>query len=209
MHPDERWYAALDVVGATRGDRDAAFAALAEAYRSPGRCYHTLSHAESVVDAALAIHADGDAWATVVLAAWFHDAVYDALGPRGANEGASAVLARRALQDLGATLAATGEVCRLICLTVDHDPAPADRAGALLADADLSTLAADQDVYDAYAAGIRAEYAHVADDDYRDGRRAVLRSFLDRPTIFRTLAGRERWESRARINISHELSTLA
>ena len=208
VEADERWDAALDAVGATRGDRAGAYADLVAHHEGPGRFHHDLAHASTVVDAVLGLHSAGDAWAPVVLAAWFHDAVYDATAPRGANEGASAVLATRTLTDLGATATAVGEVARLVCLTVDHRPATGDRNGALLCDADLSVLADIEEVYDAYVAGVRAEYGHVADADWTNGRRAVLRSFLDRPTIYRTLAGREQWESRARINISRELSQL-
>jgi predicted metal-dependent HD superfamily phosphohydrolase len=206
--PDERWDAALDAVGAVAGDREAAFADLVARHREPGRHHHVLAHASGVVDAVLAVHGNGDDWATTVLAAWYHDVVYDPRASTGANEGASAVLARRALQSMGASLTATGEVCRLICLTADHDPGPGDRNGGLLCDADLAVLASDEDSYVAYAAAVRQEYAHVGDDAWRTGRRAVLRSFLDRPQIFRTIVGRERWESRARINISSELASL-
>ena len=206
--PDERWYAALDAVGAVAGDRDAAYADLVARHGEPGRHHHVLAHASGVVDAVLAIHGTGDDWATTVLAAWYHDAVYDPRAPAGANEGSSAVLARRALESMGASLSATAEVCRLVCLTADHDPCPGDRNGALLCDGDLAVLAADEDAYRSYVAGVRAEYAHVDDDGWRTGRRAVLRSFLDRPRIFRTITGRERWESRARINISSELASL-
>ena len=206
--PDDRWDAALDAVGAMGGDRAAVFADLVERHAAPGRRYHDLAHTSAVVDAVLGLHSTGDDWATAVLAAWFHDAVYDPTAAAGVNEGASAVLAERALSSLGATLTATGEVCRLICLTAHHDPAPGDRAGALVTDADLAILAAADADYDAYAAAVRDEYAHLEDAAWRTGRRAVLRSFLDRPAIFRTVAGRERWEARARINISTELSRL-
>lgn len=206
--PDERWHAALDAVGAVAGARDAAYADLVARHREPGRHHHVLAHASSVVDAVLAIHGTGDDWATTVLAAWYHDVVYDPRASLGANEGSSAVLARRVLESMGASLSATGEVCRLICLTADHDPCPGDRNGALLCDADLSVLASDEDGYGAYVAAVRAEYGHVDDDAWRAGRRGVLRSFLDRPRIFRTITGRERWESRARINISAELASL-
>jgi predicted metal-dependent HD superfamily phosphohydrolase len=206
---DERWDAALDAVGAVAGDRRAVFADLVARHAGPGRHHHDLAHASAVVDTVLGLHSAGDDWAVAVLAAWFHDAVHDATAPAGANEGASAVLAGRALQSLGATLAATGEVCRLVCLTAGHDPAPGDRSGALLADADLSVLAGRAEDYDAYVANVRAEYAHLDDATWRTGRRAVLLGFLDRPSIFRTLPGRERWEARARINISAELGGLA
>ncbi len=206
--PDDRWDAALDAVGAVVGDRAGAYADLVARHREPGRHHHVLAHTSGVVDAVLAIHGNGDDWATTVLAAWYHDAVYDPRAGGGANEGASAVLARRALESMGASHSATGEVCRLICLTADHDPCPGDRNGALLCDADLAVLASDEEGYLAYATAVRAEYAHVDDDAWRTGRRTVLRSFLDRPRIFRTMTGRERWESRARINISSELSSL-
>lgn len=207
--PDERWDAALDAVGATRGDRAGVFADLVARHGEAGRHYHVFAHASAVVDAVLAIHLPGDAWAVTVLAAWFHDAVYDVTAAPGANEGRSAVLATRQLGRLGATLTATGEVARLICLTAHHDPVAGDRTGALLCDADLSVLAEDEDRYAAYVAAVRAEYAHLDDDTWRTGRRSVLRSFLDRPMIYRTITGRERWEPRARINISSELAQLA
>lgn len=206
--PDERWHAALDAVGAMAGDREAVFADLVARHRELGRHHHVLAHTSAVVDAVLALHSHGDAWAPTVLAAWFHDAVYDPTAPPGANEGASAVLARRELEGLGATLTATGEVCRLVLLTVDHDPTHGDRNGALLTDADLAVLASSEADYDAYVAAVRAEYAHLDDETWRTGRRALLRSFLDRPRIFRTIPGRERWEARARINISAELASL-
>lgn len=197
------------MVGATAGDQDGAFADLVERYGTPGRHYHTLDHASTVVDAVLSILGPGDDWGPVVLAAWYHDVVYDATWPPTANEGASAVVATQSLQRLRASLSATGEVARLIALTVDHRPPPGDRNGALLCDADLSTLAADRDDYDRYAAGVRAEFGDVPDDRWLTGRRRVLRSFLDRTSIFHTLEGRERWESRARINISDELARLS
>ena len=209
MHePDDRWDAALDAVGAHRGDRFEVFADLVARHGEDGRHHHDFDHASGVVDVVLGLHSAGDDWAVAVLAGWFHDAVHDARAARGANEGASAVLAVEALSGLGVTLTAVGSVARLICLTASHRPMPTDRAGAVLCDADLSILGADEDRYDTYLLDVRAEYAHVPDDAWRTGRRAVLRSFLDRPTIFHTHVGRDRWESQARTNISDELATL-
>jgi predicted metal-dependent HD superfamily phosphohydrolase len=207
--PDDRWHAALDATGAHRGDRLAVFADLVERHSSPGRHHHDFAHASGVVDVVLGLHSAGDDWAVAVLAGWFHDAVHDPKASRGANEGASAVLAHDALSGLGVTLTSLGAVCRLVCLTADHRPTPNDRSGAVLCDADLSILGADQERYDDYVSDVRAEYAHVSDDDWRTGRRAVLRSFLDRPTIFHTHPGRDRWEAAARSNISRELEQLS
>lgn len=210
MHaPDDRWDAALDAAGAHRGDRLAVFADLVARHEEPGRHHHDFDHASGVVDVVLGLHSPGDDWATAVLAGWFHDAVHDPRAAVGVNEGASAVVAHDALTGLGATLTSVANVCRLICLTASHAPEPTDRAGAVLCDADLSILGADDERYGQYVADVRAEYAHVPDDDWRVGRRAALRSFLDRPAIFHTDAGRARWEAAARTNISAELSSLA
>lgn len=206
--PDDRWDAALDAAGAHRGDRHAAYADLVSRHDGDSRHHHDFDHASGVVDVVLGLHSAGDDWAVAVLAAWYHDVVYDPRAPAGANEGASAVVAHDALSGLGITLTVLGGVCRLICLTAHHEPRLTDRAGAVLCDADLSILGADDDRYDRYVCDVRAEYAHVSDDDWRTGRRAVLCNFLDRPTIFHTHAGRDRWEAPARTNISRELSAL-
>ena len=186
----------------------AAFHDLVARHAGPDRHHHDFDHASGVVDVVLGLHSPGDDWAVAVLAAWYHDVVHDPRAAPGANEGASAVVAHDALSGLGITLTALGGVCRLICLTTSHLPSPTDRAGAVLCDADLSVLGADEERYDAYVADVRAEYAHVSDGDWRTGRRGVLRSFLDRPTIFHTHAGRDRWEASARSNISRELESL-
>lgn len=208
VRPDDRWHAALDTLGAHRGDRDAAFEKLADTYASPSRHYHTFEHASSVVDTVLSLHEPGDDWSSAVIAAWYHDAVYEPDAGPGANEGSSAVLAERELTALGVSFSAVGTVTRLVCLTATHQPAIGDRTGSLLCDADLSSLGAPESDYDASMAEIRAEYAAVSDEDWRIGRRAVLRGFLDRAAIFTTAGGHERWEAAARTNISRELAAL-
>lgn len=206
--PDARWFDALDAVGAHTGDPAATFAALAQRHAGPGRHYHDFEHAQLVVDHVLALHQPGDDWATAALAAWYHDAVYDPTLPPGASEGASAVVAVADLTTLGVAHTAVGGVARLVCVTAGHRPAAGDGTGALLCDADLSILGAESDVYDRYVADVRREYAHVSDDDWWRGRRTVLRGFLDRATIFHTIAGRAAWEAPARTNISRELESL-
>lgn len=209
MHePDDRWGAALDATGAYTGDRFGVFAGLVARHDAPGRHHHDFDHASSVVDAVLQIHSPGDDWGVAVLAGWFHDVVHDPTAAPGVNEGASAVVAHDQLGSLGVTLTSLGSITRLVCLTATHRPSATDRSGAVLCDADLSVLGADEERYDRYVRDVRAEYAHVDDDAWREGRRAVLRAFLDRGRIFHTPAGRERWEAAARTNISRELSSL-
>ena len=81
---------------------------------------------------------DDPAREPVLLAAWFHDAVYDGQGDDEERSARLAVLARR----LGPW---ADEVARLVRLTATHRPADDDHAGQVLCDADLGILAADPD----------------------------------------------------------------
>jgi predicted metal-dependent HD superfamily phosphohydrolase len=76
-------------------------------------------------------------------------------------------------------------------------------------DADLVILGAAADRYDRYAADVRKEYAHVPEADYRAGRSAVLKKFLERPRLYFTEAMRERFEAAARENLQREIMLLS
>jgi predicted metal-dependent HD superfamily phosphohydrolase len=141
----------------------------------------------------------------VLLAAWFHDAVYD--GSPDAEE-RSAQLAERELTAAGCAEALVAEVARLVRLTAGHDPEPGDARGAVLCDADLAILAAPPERYAEYVAGVRREYAQLDDATFRAGRAAVLRDLGGRERLFRTATGRQLWEDAARANIEAELREL-
>jgi predicted metal-dependent HD superfamily phosphohydrolase len=173
-------------------------------YAQPHRRYHDMRHLAAVLAHVDELATDAADAGAVRLAAWFHDAVYDPT--RTDNEAASAQLARTLLADRPPELVT--EVVRLVLLTRDHDPEPGDGNGAVLCDADLAVLGSDPSGYASYASDVRAEYSHVEDDDFAQGRTAVLRRLLERPQLFRTERGRRRWEDAARRNISAELARL-
>ena len=75
-------------------------------------------------------------------------------------------------------------------------------------DADLGVLGGDPSAYAAYASAVRAEFAVVDDETFRVGRSRVLADLLERPSLFSTAAGRNRWEQRARDNLAAELALL-
>jgi predicted metal-dependent HD superfamily phosphohydrolase len=156
--------------GASPDDVDAAFADLTARYGEPHRHYHTMEHVEDVVSR---VHGT-----EIELAAWYHDVIYD---PRATdNEAKSAAYAREALTRLRAPDAVIVEVERLVLLTAGHRAS--DDTGRQLVAADLAVLTSDRTTYERYVRNVRAEYAHVPDDAWRDGRRAVLeslRSFVD------------------------------
>ena len=175
---------------------------LERAYADPARGYHDTLHLREVLERLDELGAAGPA---VVLAAWFHDGVYDG---RPGDEERSARWAERALPEAGVDPETVDEVARLVRLTEQHRPTAGDDAGELLSDADLGILAADPDRYADYVATVRREYAHVPDDQFAGGRAALLRDLLAKPTLFHTAYARTHWEERARANVARELVEL-
>ncbi|WP_104107485.1 hypothetical protein [Nocardioides sp. 616] len=176
---------------------------LEAAYRSPDRGYHDVRHLVEVFERLAELSVDHRFEPTeVLLAAWFHDAVYD--GTSAAEERS----AQWAAEALAGTDADAAEVARLVRLTAGHRPEPGDAAGQALSDADLAILAATPQRYAQYAAGIRREYARYGDRDFAAGRIAVLEDLLAGEWIYATRHARERWEHQARTNVSTELVTL-
>ena len=172
---------------------------LEEAYADSSRGYHDLLHLTEVLQHVDELMPpDHPARETVLLAAWFHDAVYDG---RGDDEERSARLAEATVPDP----VVASEVARLVRLTWTHRPSSDDLGGQVLCDADLAVLAADPDRYASYVAGVRAENARVSDADFAAGRAAGLRALLAKPTLFHTDAGRSRWEQSARANVRREI----
>jgi len=146
---------------------------------------------------------------TVTAAAFFHDAVYDATAAD--NERRSAVLAERLLLSLGWTAADAAAVARIILATAAHTTPGGDTVAGddqVLLDADLAILGAEPAAYDAYVTGVRSEYGHLDGPTWTAGRSSVLRALLARPRLYFTAAGAERWEARARANLTAELSAL-
>jgi predicted metal-dependent HD superfamily phosphohydrolase len=166
-----------------------------------GRGYHDLRHLTEVLEHVDELmERDDPVREAVLLAAWFHDAVYDG---RGDDEERSAQLAEQSLADTSLA----DEVARLVRVTEHHRPDADDVAGQVLCDADLAILAAPPERYASYVEGVRAEYAHVPDADFAIGRAAVLQDLLAKPSLFHTPAARDRWEEAARANIERELAT--
>jgi predicted metal-dependent HD superfamily phosphohydrolase len=166
-----------------------------------GRGYHDTRHLAEVLDRLDELTGSAPA-VELVLAAWFHDAVYDGSAQ---DEERSARLAEAELAGEPVDVA---EVARLVRLTATHDPAPGDLAGALLCDADLAILAAPPARYADYVAGVRREYAALPEEAFRAGRAAVLRDLAGRERLFRTDHGRAHWEPAARANLAAELAAL-
>jgi predicted metal-dependent HD superfamily phosphohydrolase len=181
-------------------------AALVDRYREAHRRYHTVDHLRAVLDDLFVDLAEDPT--AVSLAVWFHDAVYDPRAEPGANEAASAELAATDLAGLGAPPEVQDAVGRLVRLTAEHRTRPDDPDGAVLCDADLAILAAPGATYGGYVDAVRSEYGWLSDGEWRAGRSRVLGGLLERPWLYATARGRERWERAARANVGAELARL-
>lgn len=172
---------------------------LADRYADPPRAYHDLGHAAVVAERAAELGGDR----ACLLAAWFHDAVH--VPGAADNEERSA---RLVLEVLGADDPDAARAAALVRMTAEHRPDPADEQAAVLSDADLAVLGGDTAAYEEYRRRVRREYGQLDDEQWAAGRSAVLRDLLDRPRLFATAAGRDRWERKARRNLAAELATL-
>jgi predicted metal-dependent HD superfamily phosphohydrolase len=186
---------------------------LSELYNVEGRYYHGLSHVESLLsllDECRESHEFLDIDA-VEAAIWFHDAIYDSKSKD--NELKSAELAVARLSESISDKERLDRIYHMILATATHtvpgftDPrARAD--AALFLDMDLSILGADTATFNAYEVAVREEYNWATDEQWRAGRTAVLRSFLDRKVIFHSSLLRNKCEDSARRNIGHSLKKL-
>ena len=192
---------------------------LLERYEQPHRKYHTSVHLSEMLTALKTLYKRHHTATprAVLLAAWFHDAVYEA-NP-GEDEAASADLARTALTPLASTGSLTNRevtaIAHLIELTASHQLADGIEeytSGALtradaafFLDADLAILAADSPRYTRYVAGVRAEYAHYTLDAFTRGRAAILQGFLNRTAIYASDTAHLLWDAPARLNLRTEL----
>jgi predicted metal-dependent HD superfamily phosphohydrolase len=198
-HPNDlEFLQAWHAVGAA-GEPQPCLEALHTAWREPQRHYHSLQHLSECLDL-LRAHRDlAERPDELVLALWFHDAVYD---PRGKdNEQRSADWAAQALGDAGADPAATARIHALI-LDTAHAAEPAPGDPSLLIDVDLAILGAAPERFAEYEQQVRAEYAWVPGFLFRYKRRQLLREFARREPLYRTPALRERLEAQARINLA-------
>ena len=192
---------------------------LLQAWEQPHRAYHHSGHLSQMLadlDRLYTACKQGATPLALVLAAWFHDAVYE--GAPGEDERRSEQLAAASLEPLVTAGLLSEEELQLVRFlvrtTATHElpestelPAgynPADIEFFL--DADMAILAAEPARYRHYLRGVRSEYSHFDDEAFRTGRTTFLHSVLERERIFLSERARELWEEPARVNLRAELT---
>lgn len=190
---------------------DDRLAALKQRYDEPQRHYHSWAHIEALLRHYETIEPSLYDPSAVLVALYWHDAIYD---PKAAdNEVQSAELMLKEAADLlalerinfAATIiraTATHTVPSGLSVQDQHDL-------ELFLDIDLSILAAPDAVFDQYEEDIRKEYAHVPLNLYRQGRGAVLTRFLERDRLYFSDVFFSKWEQTARKNLQKSIKRLS
>lgn len=181
---------------------------LRQRYGEPQRVYHGWAHVEALLALFAEVRPKLHDPQAVLYATLFHDAVYNPR--RDDNEERSAnLLTARAAGLLDRT--SLDRTVRLVLATKGHalpkGVGAEERAdAALFLDMDLSILGADAARFDAYEHDVRAEYAHVPDDQFRAARTRILAAFQGREQLYLSDWGRVRFEGQARRNIARSLA---
>ncbi len=178
---------------------------LITAYNEPHRKYHTLEHINACFEHLSSVDLQADHAHEIELALWFHDAVYKILS--STNEADSAQLACSFLIENNAHAECIERIGDLILITKDH-AAPKTKDAKLMLDIDLSILGSAPAIYAQFEKNVREEYRHVPGFIFRPKRKKILRSFLERPTIYYSAYFSERLEAQARENLNKAINTL-
>jgi predicted metal-dependent HD superfamily phosphohydrolase len=179
---------------------------LVKRYAEPHRGYHTLAHVLDCLrefEDVRSLAVDPNA---IEMALWFHDAVYN---PRAAdNEEQSARLAEKVLSEAKVPQPTIHQVRDLI-LATRHQATPELPDAMLLVDLDLAVLGQSAERFDAYEAGVRREYKWVPRPIFAGKRAAILKSFLERPTLYSTPMFQKKYEQTARANLERSIRRLS
>ena len=183
---------------------------IAVRYNETQRAHHSLHHIQQLFSQFEQIKHQLHEPHIIALALYYHDVIYDPR--RSDNELKSAEYAVEALKGY-----LSAEQCQhiyaLIMMTATHElheclDKDTVSDAAYLLDMDLSILGTPWSEYQVYAQAVRQEYRHIANEDYRTGRIAVLQKLLAHPVLYLTAYYHSHFEVQARDNIKREISIL-
>jgi predicted metal-dependent HD superfamily phosphohydrolase len=176
-------------------------------HSAPDRRYHTLMHLHEMMGFLDIMKQSRNP--IMILAVFFHDAIYDAKS--STNEEESAKLFQEFCADVHASNSdIEASVVQYILLTKSHIvPQDSDDFTlALFLDIDMAVLGKEESAYLHYAGLIRHEYHFVERSVYCEKRAEVLTSFLRESQIFASAPMREALEEQARRNLLKEIELL-
>jgi predicted metal-dependent HD superfamily phosphohydrolase len=177
---------------------------LEENYSKDYKAYHNLTHLIELfkqfeVYESLLKHPE-----EVAFSIFYHDIIYN-IGDNQ-NEEKSGREAVRVLQEMGVEPTVTERINQLILATKSHESKTQDEKWMI--DFDLSILGQSWEVYEGYSKKIRQEYKKIPSLLYRNGRKKVLKHFLEKKSIYKTEQFISLYELNARNNLKQELQNL-
>ena len=175
------------------------------AYSSDSRFYHTLQHLSDVICELQKVETIIENLSQVMMAVFYHDIVYNVNSSD--SEAESAEFASAELEDLNIPVADIENCKRMILATKDHTQLDNNDLNLFL-DADLTILGSDRETYQTYLQNIRKEYSIYTDQEFNAGRKKVLSNLLKRQKLYKTSYFQEKYESKARENLSWEIQSL-
>lgn len=199
----ERWNSMLAALGA-RSESET-FLKLQAAYAEKHRAYHTTRHIDECLALLDEFRPLGAHPAEVECALWFHDAIYEPMS--SSNEERSAAMASEFCRGVGVAPDVIARI-RSHIMATRHVALAADDDARLVVDIDLAILGSEPARYAEFERDVRKEYKWVPGVIYRKKRAEILQSFLNRPMIYHWKPAYERFEARARNNLSRAIGTL-
>jgi predicted metal-dependent HD superfamily phosphohydrolase len=186
---------------------DFLFDQLCQRYAEPHRQYHNWAHIGAVWQHLEPHFGTLHYPLAVQFAVFYHDAIYNT--QQQDNEEQSAYLAQNDLAIMGYDAQLQQRVGALIQATKTHIAPPNDHDMRYFLDADLAILGSNDAVYKQYTQAIRAEYAWVQDDLYRNGRKAVLMQLANKKPLYYTYAFEQLYQTKAMANLQAEIAQLS
>jgi predicted metal-dependent HD superfamily phosphohydrolase len=178
----------------------AEYGAVVKNYSQKHRHYHNPRHVERLLELCEEL---GVCDPDIGLAIFYHDVIYRPGSLK--NEEKSAALARESLVRLGVPEERILVVEEMILASASHLIPLEGHSLLTFLDLDMAILGAPPDEYREYAENIRKEYPWLPGFVFSRNRKQFLERMLAEDHIFHTELFREKFESRARENISVEL----
>ena len=142
----------------------------------------------------------------VAMTVWYHDTVYYPYARNNELQSARLFALVGKLGYLEESF--IKRVVEGILATTHHRPSDSPNIRTLC-DIDLAILGQPENVFSRYEQQIRLEYDAVPENQFRTERRKILVQFLERPRIYQTDFFRERYEQKARENLTSSIERLS
>ncbi len=184
---------------------DNAFVLLSASYNQPHRFYHNFDHIKTCLDEFQEVRHLTSNPTIVEFAIWYHDVVYDVKSKD--NEELSARIACNTWAEAGLPQETAQKIHDLV-LATKHDGPVHSTDQKLITDIDLAILGRPVEEFDAYENNIRKEYSHVPEKQFRTGRAAILKNFLNKQTLYSTDYFIAKYQHQAVVNLTRSIKML-